>query len=222
MKKAIQIICLLQLLAGVASAQIKIDADLQSCDHLNVRLAGISANSDAKLGYAFWLEREVLPGIWSMQERVFSLQPVAAFKTGKSGSYRISCTVERTENDGVERAPVLAKEGGMVSTQIHVNSCDATEARSFSGEEISMSGNIIIAPNPAKDLIRFFMKDGEIGSETSLYILDATGRVVLTENLTNSDQMIEVGSLESGLYFAQVRQQGATVYQQQLMIVNAK
>lgn len=222
MKKAIQIICLLQLFAGIASAQVKINAAVQNCDRVNVQLTGLAPSSDAKLGYAFRLEREVIPGIWTMQERVFSLRPATGFKVSKSGSYRVSCTVEHTENDGVERAPVLAKEGGVVSTQIRVNSCGASEARDFSHEDISSAGNIIIAPNPAKDLIRFFMKEGSINNETTLYILDATGRIVLTENLRSTDQMIEVGSLESGLYFAQVRQQGSTIYQQQLMIVNPK
>lgn len=220
MKKVIQLFCLLQLVLGAVTAQNKLQLTVNQCNTLQAQLIGPGPDGKVQSGYAFWLEREVLPGVWSMQERQYSRNTNTLFQHLKTGSYRVSCTPEAIENDGVERSVSVSNEK-ILSAAMHISSCDADRAADATNAQTS-ADNIVISPNPAKDVIRFFMKEGPIAEQTELNLMDATGRVVLKEKLTSSDQTIQVSQLAPGVYFAQVRCQNNTLFQQKLLIINTK
>lgn len=62
---------------------------------------------------------------------------------------------------------------------------------------------IDIFPNPVDDVLNIRMN--QFGEETSLRILDASGRLVLEENLKDALNTIDLSKLSAGVYFYNLR-----------------
>lgn len=65
-------------------------------------------------------------------------------------------------------------------------------------DDVMVSSEIEIYPNPASDIINVKMEDSD--SYDIITIMDVTGRVLITEVVTSKEMQINVGALSKGLY----------------------
>lgn len=70
-------------------------------------------------------------------------------------------------------------------------------------EEMLDEAMIDVFPNPVDDLLNIRMN--QFGEATSLQILDASGRLVLQENLNDALNTIDLSKLSAGVYFYNLR-----------------
>lgn len=76
----------------------------------------------------------------------------------------------------------------------------------FVGVEELNSFDFTVAPNPASDLVTVY---GEFEASATAQLLDASGRVINTFNVTNG-QAIDVSTLNSGMYLLTINNAGQT------------
>lgn len=65
-------------------------------------------------------------------------------------------------------------------------------------DDVMVSSEIEIYPNPASDIINVNMEDSD--SYDIITVMDVTGRVLITEVVTSKEMQINVGALSKGLY----------------------
>lgn len=65
-------------------------------------------------------------------------------------------------------------------------------------DDVMVSSEIEIYPNPASDIINVKMEDSD--SYDIITVMDVTGRVLITEVVTSKEMQINVGALSKGLY----------------------
>ncbi|HRG01910.1 MAG TPA: T9SS type A sorting domain-containing protein [Bacteroidia bacterium] len=68
--------------------------------------------------------------------------------------------------------------------------------------EVSMSGNVLVSPNPANGLLNISFTT--IPQNTKIELYNSIGALVLTEVMSNKSNTINVGELGSGIYFMKV------------------
>jgi hypothetical protein len=79
-----------------------------------------------------------------------------------------------------------------------------TEAMMTTNTEAVLDEAMIdVFPNPVDDLLNIRMN--QFGEATSLQILDASGRLVLQENLNDALNTIDLSKLSAGVYFYNLR-----------------
>jgi len=80
------------------------------------------------------------------------------------------------------------------------------EVTSIHSVEMTNSADYIIFPNPVKDVFSVKLKDKNNTSvfKTELKIYSSTGELVKSKLITNSDDLINISALPSGIYFVRL------------------
>lgn len=75
-----------------------------------------------------------------------------------------------------------------------------------------LPGSISIYPNPADEVLNVVLNDFRINAESSIEILDATGSIVLKQDITHQRTAIDISRLNPGMYLLSIRQQDKSAY----------
>ena len=102
---------------------------------------------------------------------------------------------------------------------IDLPSCgDASVSKLENYSFASKNASVVLAPNPANDVVVVRYENLSVGSEVAMY--DLTGRTLLTSTLTTTDGTLTLATsaYPSGVYVVVVRSNGGLVSQQKLII----
>jgi D-alanyl-D-alanine carboxypeptidase len=84
------------------------------------------------------------------------------------------------------------------------------------GVEDIASSNIAIYPNPSVDYIN--IETGAYGKNVKAEIYDMTGRILISQPLTNATNKVALNTLNTGLYVVRIRDNNETLYAQKIQV----
>lgn len=80
-------------------------------------------------------------------------------------------------------------------------------------EEINASINLKVFPNPTNNVINVTLDAKALGNNAIITVVDMTGKVVLSENVSDATTQLNVASLENGVYHLRITSENvATAY----------
>ena len=67
-------------------------------------------------------------------------------------------------------------------------------------DEINASIDLKVFPNPANDVINVTLDANALGNNAVITVVDMTGKVVLSENVSDASTQLNIASLKNGVY----------------------
>lgn len=127
-------------------------------------------------------------------------------EVGAGASYQwIDCGNGNTPIAGETNASFTATANGSYAVIVTKNNCSDTSACQVVGnigiDELADVIDAIILPNPAVD---FFRVQFDAATQVEMEILDAQGKVVRMKSTIQSNDKIDIRSLEHGVYFVRL------------------
>lgn len=102
--------------------------------------------------------------------------------------------------------------GNSIATSILYNSFEIkaiADSELLSNERVVLKGNdITVFPNPATNLLNVVSKSQQI---VSVEIIDLNGRIIKTKKINGNNILIEIGSIESGVYILKVNNETGSI-----------
>lgn len=136
--------------------------------------------------------RELLGG-W---EGISGVIPTnVTYGTQYSTTFTHTLPASQDENEIELVVMIIDNESGQI---VNANKVDMSLIL-LSNENFA-SQNVKVYPNPTTGLVNI-----NIQEEASLQLVDMTGKVVLSRNLTQGENPIQIDSLSKGVYFAQIK-----------------
>lgn len=137
--------------------------------------------------------------------RISYLQPFAVAEIDK-----ISFKIRATTSKSGELVELLGLKSGFPQEVVNENNevivIDEISIMTTSSVNISgISADVSIFPNPAHNYITLSTENVAL---ESVSIIDALGRLVLTEKLSNTNEVININSLANGLYHMTITTEG--------------
>jgi len=111
--------------------------------------------------------------------------------------FDIKNTVRLTRGKHVLKLAIDKSNGGF-----NLNKMVFTEATTTGLEDAESSNLILVYPNPAHNVLNVQMHNSAIGQ--TIYLLNATGEMVVTKMLDNDKKTIDIQNLSAGMYMLKV------------------
>jgi len=76
-------------------------------------------------------------------------------------------------------------------------------------EDLAIEMNVSVYPNPTTDFVTLNFQDAEnIGANSGLTLTDMNGKIILQENITETEKQLDFSNYSPGIYFITVTESG--------------
>jgi hypothetical protein len=202
---------LLAFLASLATAlpaQARLNAILPTCNAVALTVEGLPGSPANRPFFSYHLERLTAPGVWNETAQAFSGYSICAFDNLPAGVYRAVCLIDWE---------VTQIETVLTTAVFQAGACGGDYPVA---PYMTMSELYRIAPNPATGVVHVRAAPTIPDADTRLDLYDLTGQRALSVTLQSGDQEVAIAHLISGVYVAQITQNGHPVFQQRLVVFN--
>lgn len=142
-------------------------------------------------------------------------------QTGATSYQWLDCGNGFAEISGAISQTYVATANGGYAVEVTFNGCtDTTSCFVISniGIESIENDNILIYPNPVNDF--FSVLINETSEFYTLELIDISGRIVQTEKIFNGENNVELGTVESGIFYCTVKNQNGEIILNKILVKN--
>ena len=181
-------------------SQTALSLSIENCNTFKVDVLDPSQLSTKNLEKSYLLEIEIIKDVWAKIGTIKTKYNTARFENQKTtGRYRASVVDHKFKNPKAVGSSSI-QTNIQYSNSVYYNkdlTCDPT-LNSVNIDQYKPS-DFMVYPNPARSTLIVEIKDLESGAQGE--ILDIHGRQIMSFNIQNGRNTINVSQLANGVYF---------------------